>query len=121
MKLYATADTHKLPSLEWLDEECLAEWRVRSNLRSKYPSAGAIEFQNFTQIMLEDCLGWDIKKNKRKCEGMFGNMEAFGGTVEEQERHTLHIHFILWLLNVNCMRGTCFQKILKPEKKQENV
>ena len=64
MKLYATADTHKLPSLEWSDEECLAEWRVRSNLRSKYPGAGAIEFQNFTQIMLEDCLGWDIKKTK---------------------------------------------------------
>ena len=62
----ATADTHKLPSLEWSDEDCLAEWRVRSNLRSKYPGAGAIEFQNFIQIMLEDCLGWDIKKNKRK-------------------------------------------------------
>ena len=57
MKLYATADTQKLPSLEWSDEECLSEWRVRSKLRSKYPGAGAIEFQNFTQIMLEDCLG----------------------------------------------------------------
>ena len=64
MKLYATADTQKLPSLEWSDEECLNEWRVRSKLRSKYPGAGAIEFQNFTQIMLEDCLGWDIKKTK---------------------------------------------------------
>ena len=70
--------------------------------------------------MLEDCLGCDIK-NKRKREGMLGTMEAFGGTVEEQERRTLHIHFILWVLNFNCMWGACFQKILKPEKEQENV
>ena len=110
MKLYATADTQKLPSLEWSDEECLNEWRVRSKLRSKYPGAGAIEFQSFIQIMLEDCLGWDIKKNKRKREGMFGNMEAFGGTVEEQERRTLHIHFILWILNFNSMRGNMFSQ-----------
>ena len=72
MKLYATADTQKLPSLEWSDEECLSEWRVRSNLRSKYPGAGAIEFQNFTQIMLEDCLGWDIKKIRESVKECLG-------------------------------------------------
>ena len=60
--------------------------------------------------MLEDCLGWDIKKNKRKREGMFGKMEAFDGTVEEQERRTLHIHFLLWILNFNSMRGNMFSQ-----------
>ena len=55
----------KLASLEWSDEECRTECRVRSNLRGKYPGAGAIEFQNFTQIILEDCLGWDIKKQEK--------------------------------------------------------
>ena len=41
---------HKLPSLDWSDEECLADWTLRSKLRTKYPGAGAIEFQNFLQI-----------------------------------------------------------------------
>ena len=62
MKLYATADSCKVPSLEWPDEECLADWTLRKKLRSKYPGAGAIEFQNFIQLMPEDCLGWDVKK-----------------------------------------------------------
>ena len=45
--------------------------------------------------MLEDCLGWDVRKMKRKCDGMFETMEAFGGMVEEQEQQTLHIHLLL--------------------------
>ena len=85
MKLYATANSYKLPTLDWSDEECLADWTLRSKLRSKYPGAGAIEFQNFIQIMMEDCVGWDIIKMRRTRGGMFGNVEAFGGTVEEQD------------------------------------
>ena len=84
MKLYATANSYKLPTLDWSDEECLADWTLRSKLRSKYPGAGAIEFQNFIQIMMEDCLGWNIIKIGRTCGGIFGNVEAFEGTVEEQ-------------------------------------
>ena len=66
MKLYATAEMHKLPSLDWSDEECLADLTLRSKLRTKYPGAGAIEFQNFLQIFLEDCLGWDLRKKKER-------------------------------------------------------
>ena len=43
-------------------------------------------------------------------------MEAFGGTVEEQERCTPHIHFILRLLNFNCIRGNISSEV--PETRE---
>ena len=70
MKLYATSDRHKLPSLDWTNEECIADWTLRSKLRNNFPGAGEIEFQNFLQIFIEDCLGWDVKK-KKNFNGMF--------------------------------------------------
>ena len=113
MKLYATADSHKLPSLDWTDEECLADWTLRSKLRGKFPGAGAIEFQNFLHILLEDCLGWDVKRNKFKCNGMFGKIIAFGSTVEEQDIFTLHIHLLLWIMNFNEVRDNMFSENLE--------
>ena len=65
MKLYATPDCHKLPSLDWTNEECIADWTLRSKLRNTFPGAGAIELQNFLQIFIKDCLGWDVKKRKQ--------------------------------------------------------
>ena len=79
MKLYATAEMHKLPSLDWSDEECLADWTLRSKLRTKYPGAGAIEFQNFLQIFLEDCLGWDLKKKEKKGQWNAGKNDSIWG------------------------------------------
>ena len=52
MKLYATSDHHKLPSLDWKNEECLTDCTLRSKLRNTFPGAGAIEFQNFLQIFI---------------------------------------------------------------------
>ena len=52
---------------------------------------------------------------------MFGNMEAYGGTVEEQERRTLHIHFILWVQNFNCMRGNMFSEDPETRERARNV
>ena len=110
MKLYATSDHHKLPSLDWTNEECIADWTLRSKLRNTFPGAGAIEFQNFLQIFIEDCLGWDVKKRKPKCDGMFGELLAFGGKVEEQARFTLHIHFLLWLKYFNSVQNNMFSE-----------
>ena len=70
---------HKLPSLDWSDEECLADWTLRSKLRTKYPGAGAIEFQNFLQIFLEDCLGWDLKKKEKKGQWNAGKNDSIWG------------------------------------------
>ena len=41
---------------------------------------------------------------------MFGKMEAFGGTVEEQNRCTLHIHLLVWVVGFNCMRDNMFSE-----------
>ena len=41
---------------------------------------------------------------------MFGELLAFGGTVEEQARFTLHIHFLLWLKYFNSVRNNMFSE-----------
>ena len=88
----------------------LSDETLRSKLRSKYPGAGAIEFENFIQIMMEDCLGWDIIKMRRIRGGMFGRVEAFGGTVEEQDRRTLHCHLLVWLQHFDFVRNNMFSE-----------
>ena len=37
-------------------------------------------------------------------------MKAFGGTVEEQDRRTLHIYLLVWLVGFNCMRDNMFSE-----------
>ena len=120
MKLYVTSDHNKSPSLDWTTEECITDWTLRSNIRSTFLGDGAIEFQNFLQIFIEDCLGWDVKKRKPKCNGMFGGLLAFGVTVEEQARFTLHIHFLLWIKYFNSVRNNIFSEDPEVREKARN-
>ena len=66
MKIYATSDCHKLPSLDWTNEECITDYTFRSTLRSTFTGASAIEFQKVLKICIGECLGWDVNKNKTK-------------------------------------------------------
>ena len=119
MKLYATSKEFRLPSSDWPDEQCLLDFKLRKKLRSTYPGAGAIEFQSLMQIIIEDMIGWDLKQNKAHCgrKGVFGIPEAYGATTEEQDRTTLHMHLLLWILNFNKVRHNLFsQDILTREK-----
>ena len=43
---------------------------------------------------------------------MLGKMIAYGGTVEEQDRFTLHIHLLTWLMNFNHVRDNMFSEDL---------
>ena len=43
-------------------------------------------------------IGWDIAEGKpTQKPGLFGVCRAFGSTVEEQGRTSLHVHFIIWI------------------------
>jgi len=53
------------------------------------------------QILIEDLLQWDIKKQQAKGRGILGIIEAFGPADEEQGRGTLHSHWQIWVKELN--------------------
>jgi len=46
-----------------------------------------------------EILGWDLAKNRKKGVGIFGEPIAIMRADEEQNRRTLHGHFLIWIKN----------------------
>ena len=55
-----------IPSLYGSDEECLADFEIRQKVRITYPGACSLEYESIMQILVEDLLQWDMKKQKAK-------------------------------------------------------
>ena len=115
IKLYADNKSHKLPSLNWSEDDCILDLKLRKSMRQRYPGAGALEYQSIFQIILEKLLKWDPKK-KEGSEGIAGIVEAWGLTTEEQGRLTLHGHMLLWIKWFNYFR----QKLFSDDLKEKN-
>ena len=109
VRLYATSETHKLPTVEDLmdDSDCFLDLKMRRGWRATYPGACSLEFQSLMQIFINVLLGWDEKK---KCgtQGIFGKVLAWTEADEEQARLTLHAHLIIWIEHFNKMRDLLF-------------
>ena len=58
----------------------------------KNPVAGARFFHFMVETFISDIL--DVKA---KHQGLYGDTEAYYGTVEQQGRLILHLHILLWL------------------------
>ena len=58
------------------------------------PVAAARFFHFMIQLFIKHCLGVGSA-----LPGLFGDTEAYYGTVEQQGRLTLHLHLLLWLRN----------------------
>ena len=72
--------------------------KKRMELRLQYPGITALAFEHILDIIIEEVIGWDVKKGRpTEAPGLFGEPLAFAGAVEEQGRKTLHVHFIIWL------------------------
>lgn len=81
------------------DEEFKPEikgYKERQHLITRNPVACAKFFHHIVTIFIKHLCGWSEDEVKR---GIFGVPEAFYGTVEEQGRKTLHLHFLLWIRN----------------------
>ena len=96
IKLYADSKKHRIPSLDWTEDDCIFDLKIRIKTRLRYPDAGALEYQSIFQIIVEKLLKWDMNK-KKGTEGIAGIVEAWGNTTEEQGRLTLHGHMLLWI------------------------
>ena len=64
----------------------------RLHLICNNPVAGARFFHYLITIFIQDVLGYGQQES-----GLFGPINAFYGTVEQQGRLTLHLHMLLWL------------------------
>jgi hypothetical protein len=45
-----------------------------------------------------------LEKKKQVHKGLFGRIDAFSCSIEEQGRSTLHAHILIWVTKVNKMR-----------------
>jgi hypothetical protein len=64
------------------------------------PFASAAFFHLIVTTVLQCLLGihgYDNGKPIQREKGIFGNIDAYIGTVEAQGRGTLHLHMVLWL------------------------
>ena len=102
VKLYAITGEHKIPTTkDMMDEEmCFLDLTLRKKVRSKFPGACAIEFQNIMDIVTKVLIGWD-KQKAEGSNGVYGIPLAYGAGVEEQARKSLHAHFCVWIKYFN--------------------
>lgn len=92
----------ELPDMTSLNhKECIADLKLRKQMRINYPGACSLEFQNIMQIVIEKLFNWDTKKQEAKGPGIFGTVVAFAPADEEQGRKTLHRHIQLWVKEVD--------------------
>ena len=111
---------HTIPSLNSSDKECLADFEICQKVRITYPGACSLEYESIMQILVEDLLQWDMKKQKAKQPGVVGTVEAFGPADKEQGRGTLHSHWQIWIKQLRWeVREELFQSD-PDEKKSKN-
>lgn len=108
VRMYANmGDAIKLPRADCTDAECFADFTLRQQKRLRYPGACSIFYQSIIQAVYE-LLGWDLKKNRKRGIGIFGEPEAICHADEEQGRTTLHAHFLVWLKHFDKVRELLF-------------
>ena len=87
-----------LPGVDFSDEDCIGDYKMRCDQRTTFPGASAFDFSAIFNIVIADILGWDEKK---RCPfpygGAFGDIDGFSGAVEEQGRKTLHAHMLVFI------------------------
>ena len=93
----------------------LLPYDQRVRLVCQNPVAGARFFHFIVESFIIDVLG--VGANHR---GLYGDTEAYYGTVEQQGRLTLHLHMLIWIkgcLNPKEMRSKILDKNSKWQKK----
>ena len=99
VQAFACSDIDDDQPVQSLDDDTLiSRAEARTELRIKHPGLCAFFYELMQEIIIEECIGWDIKKGEpREGGGLFGIPEAFSSSGEEQGRTTLHMHMLVWV------------------------
>jgi hypothetical protein len=77
---------------------------LRTILHLKYPGLCVIFFEMMLRTVIDEVLGWDLEQKKQVHKGLFGRINTFSCSIEEQGRSTLQAHILIWVAKVNKMR-----------------
>ena len=97
VQLFCNTNKQGLPSFGVPESECVSSMLFRKQIRTENPGACAREFNSLRDIIMEVLIGWDSKTGKQVRNGIFGIVEAWCDTTEEQGRFTLHSHILLFI------------------------
>ena len=81
------------------DSDTICDFVASCNcIRTECPGLCAWDFKQLLTIAIEHLIGWDIKEQTNKPNyGLFGDVDAFSHSDEEQARNTLHTRMVLWI------------------------
>ena len=83
----------------YLKKQNLPSKKHRMNMIGKNPVEVAVWFRRIIFQVLQIIIGIDPKtKLCSKKDGLFGHAFAYSGCIDEQERLSLHLHLLLWIL-----------------------
>jgi hypothetical protein len=100
------------PMFHWRDWQRQSTWGSadeRLRLRANRPSLSARYCERMFNAYIEAFFGWivsqpgvpdELVSNINTVRSVFGNVKGYAGSVESQERNTLHMHFQLWVSNM---------------------
>ena len=91
------------------DEQLGNRATLRKELRLNHPGLGALNFEMLFQIVMEDVVGWDMRRNcATDVAGLFGKCQAVTVAMEEQGRLTVHAHLCIWVEGFSELRQQLF-------------
>jgi len=88
------------PIASLTNEQLFQHSKLQNELRIKCPEICAYFYECMLEIVIEEVIRWDIKKEQARSEGgLFGIPIAFTSSTQEQGKKTLQSHFLIWLKN----------------------
>jgi len=110
MQIYAQEMVDDDTPLKDLNDSKLAGLVMqRKAIRLNYPGLSAINFEVCLHIIMEEAIGWDLRRNcPTENPGLVGEVEALASAVEEQGRKTPHGHMTIWIKNYHKLRNAMF-------------
>ena len=63
-------------------------------------------FEEVLDVVIYELFGWDLVEEalRDNFHSVFGKLSAFCIGIEEQAHHSLHIHILLWIKDINELR-----------------
>jgi hypothetical protein len=98
-------------------DECKIDSNFRKHIRTTFPGACSLEYQQVIKIFINCMLNWDPKKQHTRGKGIFGTMLAFAPAHEEQGRRTLHSH---WQIRTEDLSPQVHKDLLNSDRNIRN-
>ena len=103
------------------DNVLCSKAKERINLRINFPGICALFFEEVLDVVIYELFGWDLVEEapRDNFDSVFGKPSAFCMGIEEQARHSLHVHILLWIKEINELRIALCSGVSTVEQQQK--